>query len=108
MWQHSHSHAGGKCDHDAAGIGSRHRSPSPAARYAPIPTAEELSALGQSIRNAKMAEDGQRNHERPEVRLAFQPLRVIVEHFTRHLPPFSPSSQSLNPAVKCDAVSGSG
>ena len=67
MWQHSHSHSGGKCEHEAAGIGSRHRSPSPAARYAPIPTAEELTALGQSLRNAKLAEDGQRNQEHPEV-----------------------------------------
>jgi hypothetical protein len=75
MRQHSHSHAGGKCEHEVAGIGSRHRSPSPAARYAPIPTAEELLALGQTLRNARMAEDGHRNQELPEVRNVLRSAR---------------------------------
>jgi hypothetical protein len=92
MRQHSHSHAGGKCEHEVAGIGSRYRSPSPPARYAPIPTAEELLALGQSIRSAKLAEDGQRNQEHPEVQITCRPPRIIVEHYT--LPPLLLTLQS--------------
>ena len=99
MRQHSHSHAGGKCEHEAAGIGLRHRSPSPPARYAPIPTAEELLALGQSIRSAKLAEDGQRNQEHPEVQLTCRPPRIIVEHYTRHLPP---CPLYLSPCTRCE------
>jgi hypothetical protein len=63
MRQHSHSHAGGKCDHEAAGTGLRRRSPSPVARYAPIPTSEELVAMAQSIQNSKATEDSLRNQQ---------------------------------------------
>jgi hypothetical protein len=64
MRQHAHSHAGGKCEHEAAHTASKRRSPSPATRYAPIPTVEELQALSLSIRNN---EDARRSQERPEV-----------------------------------------
>jgi hypothetical protein len=53
MRQHSHSHAGGRCESEAAGTGFRRRSPSPAARYAPIPTAEELTAMGEALQNQR-------------------------------------------------------
>ena len=62
MRQHSHSHAGGKCDHEAAGASLRRRSPSPAARYAPIPTAEELTAMAQS-QLSKTAQGGQQQQD---------------------------------------------
>jgi hypothetical protein len=64
MRHHAHSHAGGKCEHEAAPTASRRRSPSPVTRYAPIPTVEQLQALSQSIRNN---EDARRSQERPEV-----------------------------------------
>jgi hypothetical protein len=81
MRQHSHSHAGGKCDHEAAGTGFRRRSPSPVTRYAPIPTAEELTAMAQSTQTAKTTENGFRNQEH-QVPLLSTPHSASVAHFS--------------------------